>query len=337
MAQEYQRILTEVFEAYQTDLNTAAAGQLSPYCYQKGWEKEKGTFDNNYNRRQKLCYALLFFGQKQPGLAREKYHALVRRMFEEELTDRETNSFQGIGTNLELLTQLLKACRSSEDNGLFERAKKANFDCHCGYGVQFREFPDTPAGFSLEDGINTLIGLHENDAARQLIEIWKEEKNPLGKDEYHTLSYWQQWLGNKEQEADARRALLEKTLLEDKENAWEICSACERLLRALIEAGMWEEAGERLLWIRQWLEPARKQWWGIGLGRFVLEDCMDLVLHGGGIEKELWDWSRPYLILAADNMHGNLYSKTAAAARLMGEPGLGAEMEERRRILMEGL
>lgn len=39
------------------------------------------------------------------------------------------------------------------------------------------------------------------------------------------------------------------------------------------------------------------------------------------------------MLLAADNMHGNLYQKTAAAARLMGEPGLADEMDERYRNL----
>lgn len=333
MAQEYQRILTETFETYRWELETAAAGQLSPYCYQEGQDEERGTFDNNYNRRQRLCYALLLFGKTRQGWTEEEYHTLVRRMFEEELKDRETNSFQGIGTNLEILTQLLQACESPEDRPLFERAKNANFDCYCGYGVHSYGYPDSAGGFSLEEGIDTLIDLREDDAARQLITLWKKTREPLGKDEYCTLSSWQQWLGSKEQEVDARRAVLEKTLLEDKDDAWAICSACERLLRVLIKAGMWEEARERFVWIRQWLKPAREQWWGIGLGRFVLEDCMDLVIHEGGREKELWDWSRPYLLLAADNMHGNLYQKTAAAAQLMGEADLGDEMDERYRNL----
>lgn len=333
MAQEYERILTEVFEAYQSDLEAAAAGLLSPYCYQEGHDKDKGTFDKNYVRRQRLCYALLFFGQTRKGWTKEEYHALIRGVFKQELMDRETNSFQGIGANLEILTQLLQTCDSPKDKPLFERAKNANFDCHCGYVVQHYGYPDRPDGFSLEDGINTMIDLQENDAARRLIALWKESKGTLEKNDYRILGYWQKWLGSREQEADARRAELEKTLLEDKDNAWEICSVCEQLLRVLIEAGMWEEARERLMWMREWLKPAREQWWGIGLGRFALEDCMDLVIHGGGREKELWEWSRPYLHLAADNMHGNLYQKTAEAARLMGESELGDEMEERYRKL----
>lgn len=333
MVQEYQRILTEVFEAYQSDLEAAVAGLLLPYCYQEGHDKEKGTFDKNYGNRQRLCYALLFFGKTRRGWTKEEYYALVRRVFEQELMDRETNSFQGIGANLEILTQLLQACESPEDKPLFERAKKANFDCHCGYEVQNYGYPDAPDGFSLEDGIDVMIDLGENDAARRLIALWKENKGELCTDDYRTLGYWQKWMGDKELEADARRAELEKMLLEDKKDAWAVCSACERLLRVLIEAGMWDEARERLMWIRQWLKPAREEWWGIGLGRFVLEDCMDLVIHGDGREKVLWEWSHPFLLLAVDNMHGNLYRKTAAAARLMGASELGDEMEERYRKL----
>ena len=328
MAQEYQRILTEVFERYQSDLETAMAGSLLPYCYQEGEDKEKGTFDKNYGRRQRLCYALLFFGKKHPGWTDEEYHDLVRRMFEQELMDRETNSFQGIGASLEILTQLLQAFDSPEDKPLFERAKNANFDCSCGYVVQNYGYPDAPDVLSLEDGIYTMIDLQEKDAARQLIAIWKENKGILCTDDYRTLGNWQKWLGDKGLEADARRNELENMLLEEEKNAWTICSACERLIRVLIEAGMWDEARERLMWIRQWLKPARDKWWGIGLGRFVLEDCMDLVLHGGGREKELWEWSHPFLLLAAGNMHGNLYRKAAEAARMMGDSKLGDEMDE---------
>lgn len=55
-------------------------------------------------------------------------------MFEEELKDRETNSFQGIGACLEILTFLLMKYNGAHQyDALFERAKNANFDCACGY------------------------------------------------------------------------------------------------------------------------------------------------------------------------------------------------------------
>ena len=48
----------------------------------------------------------------------------MKRLFEEELKDRETNSFQGIGSALEILTFLLmKYNREGTYDSLFERAK----------------------------------------------------------------------------------------------------------------------------------------------------------------------------------------------------------------------
>ena len=59
---------------------------------------------------------------------------IVKRLFEEELKDRETNSFQGIGSSLEILTYLLmKHNDKNKYDELFKRAKNANFDCACGY------------------------------------------------------------------------------------------------------------------------------------------------------------------------------------------------------------
>ena len=59
-------------------------------------------------------------------------------LFQEELKDRKSNSFQGIGNTLNVLTSILK--RYNDDgryNEMLEEAKNANFDCACGYDKNY--------------------------------------------------------------------------------------------------------------------------------------------------------------------------------------------------------
>ena len=59
-------------------------------------------------------------------------------LFQEELKDRKSNSFQGIGNTLNVLTSILK--RYNDDgryNEMLEEAKNANFDYACGYDKNY--------------------------------------------------------------------------------------------------------------------------------------------------------------------------------------------------------
>ncbi len=58
-------------------------------------------------------------------------------LFEEELKDRENNSFQEIGSTLRILTWLLRKYNAAHKyDHLLKWAKNANFDCACGYDAE---------------------------------------------------------------------------------------------------------------------------------------------------------------------------------------------------------
>ena len=122
----YLDILEELLENQAQLYKNAYKGDFSQVCYLEAKDKEHGTYDKNYTNRLRLSYFLLYKHINNEDI--------VKRLFEEELKDRETNSFQGIGSALEILTFLLmKYNREGTYDSLFERAKTANFDCACGY------------------------------------------------------------------------------------------------------------------------------------------------------------------------------------------------------------
>lgn len=74
-------------------------GDYFEVCYQQKQTEKYGICDKNYTSRLRLAYYILF--------EKADCEDIVKRLFEEELKDRQTNSFQGIGTCLEILTCLL--------------------------------------------------------------------------------------------------------------------------------------------------------------------------------------------------------------------------------------
>lgn len=161
--EEFKRVIF----GYADDVRKYLSGDKADYVYCEQHSEEWGTFDKNYARRMRLCYALYYNVCEVPDKA-----ALVRELFEEELKDRETNSFQGIGDNLEILTSMLVELGEPLKSDLFKRAKDANFDCACGYEprvikpIPFDEF--TPY-----ECICTLSDLGETECVCRLTDEFK--------------------------------------------------------------------------------------------------------------------------------------------------------------------
>lgn len=146
-----------VIFGYARDVQKYISGNKADYVYSEGKSGEHGTFDKNYENRARICYALLYDVCEMSAADKK---ALARELFCEELKDRETNSFQGIGDNLEMLTSLLLELGEPSDSELFERAKNANFDCACGYEPRIIKAQPLDE-FSLIDCIYALSDLGE--------------------------------------------------------------------------------------------------------------------------------------------------------------------------------
>ena len=126
----YIEIFREMISGFRTDVEKYIDGEKSDYLYNPKRTEENGITDSNYLNRQRLLYGLLY---NVCRLEEPKREAIIRELFETEITSRQEDSFQGIGENLEMLTYLMRKYRREEDKKLFETAKNANFDCYCGY------------------------------------------------------------------------------------------------------------------------------------------------------------------------------------------------------------
>ena len=103
--------------------------------------KESGVSGLSISTRR-LAYYLLYHIEDEEAIA---------FLFGEELKDRERNSFQEIGSTLEILTHLIRKYNGDgKYTGLLERAKNANFDCACGYDPDGQMEDDLPGEDILE-------------------------------------------------------------------------------------------------------------------------------------------------------------------------------------------
>lgn len=164
-AEEFKRVIF----GFAKDVERYLSCDKANYVYKAARTEESGTFDANYGNRSRLCWALEYDVCEVPN----KFE-LVRELFLEELKDRETNSFQGIGENLETLTSLLLQLGEPKDSELFTRAKNANFDCNCGYEphvIKAEPFEKLPRRYCIE----TLFELGEEELAIKLTDEFKSE------------------------------------------------------------------------------------------------------------------------------------------------------------------
>lgn len=170
---------------YAHDVRKYVSGDKADYVYCAETSEEWGTSDKNYKNRARLCYALLYDVCEVPNKKE-----IVRELFLEELKDRETASFQGIGDNLETLTSMLLELGEPADSELLERAKNANFDCACGY--EPRVFKVQPLDeFSLFDCITALSDWDEQELMFKLTDELKSRDTDLkGLEELRSIANW---------------------------------------------------------------------------------------------------------------------------------------------------
>lgn len=303
----YRKIIRKAVERQQSLYRQAQAGDLSRAVYRPYNDPSWGCRDANSRDRTRLACYLLFGGAEDLPLA--------ERLFEEELKDRRSNSFQGIGPCLEMLTALL--ARHNEDgryDELFRQAKNANFDCICGYDPG-KKGPESLDQLDLTDCIDLAVLLDQPEEVRQMVQIWKAGVRRWDDDNCRALLRWNDYLGDT---GDHERLYRQK-LRNAQRNGSQISrlSAGRDLMRHYIQTCEFSKAKGQLDQLRrEGLEDCRQG----NLFRFVLEDCMDIILGGGKDGEELWRWSKPWLAEQQDRLHGNLRRKAAQAARKLGDP-----------------
>ncbi|WP_455620018.1 hypothetical protein [Eisenbergiella sp.] len=306
----YTDIIIEILKEQNCIYEKTNRGDFSDVCFLEGRDAVFGTFDKNYKNRLRLAYYILF--------VKKGREALVKKLFEEELKDREANSFQGIGTCLEILTFLLMKYNGTHQyDALFDRAQNANFDCACGYDRSVEQETQLEQ-CDIYDCIQIAIETGYPESAARLVEEWKKEIK-----EWDVQNYRQLILFNKNtcREAENEEPLKELLALERKNGKnRDIIAAWNNLIHFYIGFGEREKAYEAFSEMLEYTDLSEVA--GIRLFSGILEDAAQLIAMGGEEAQPLWEWAVPFIakLAGTGSMYGNLYKKSIRAAQCMKDP-----------------
>lgn len=321
--EKYKDIMKSLIQYYRIELETVLShGDISHYCYKKAVDKSYGTYDANYTNRLRLSLTILY----SPEIEKSKLESLIRKLYMEELKDRETNSFQGIGTVLEVLSILLKEYGRIEDLKLFERAKNANFDCACGFEAGFPKYRRNIYDLDLFSCIYMADDLYEEEVLSSLIDEWIYQEREWNLENLKDLCRLEKLRKNSKGEIIALEKIADE--IKDSSDHWQICSLLHKYSRKLIDLKEYKKAWGIIKELRPHLYEVYEDWYNVNLGRDILEDCMDLIISKSPEIpiNEIWSWSKPFIIKAKKNMHWDLYEKAALASQELGNLKLSKKL-----------
>lgn len=269
--------------------------------------EERGDFDSNEKNRLKAVLHLQYDRR-----AEDEY--LIRFIFEQEVLARRNDSFQGIGTTLELGAFLLARFKSPEDIPLFIKAKMANFDTHCGFSVNYafvalregtqkyvkenhpdlcKEFADNPSFLELPDNLNEWWKTQEetypeSENEEDLTALYKRYFQ-LG--EMERARYFLDRWADQEPESDNKWSYLKfeyerlgdydqsilfaQKILESAKTSWDKASALQTLIELHHKAGNFDF----VLGLVRELDKAFSnfdEWKGVGLGHMAIHGVYEV-------------------------------------------------------------
>lgn len=280
---------------------------MQSVSYQKSIDPTYGTYDKNYVNRLRLAYYMLYEHiQDEP---------MIVYLFEEELKDRETNSFQGIGETLPVLTHLLKSLDIDHKyEALFKRAKNANFDCFCGYDEN-EKIDDEIHHHDLLDSIYLCQKMKYDDLMDEFVEMWKQEITQWDNAKLDMLIRFYTYLGKESEKEQLYEKQLTSVLSTN--DVWKILTAYSNLIKYHLENHHFETAYSYLITVIETLPY--EDYKTIRLFDDLLECSLDLICQAPQNKDTLWTWAKPYT-KGKTNMYGNLYTKAINAAKIMQDP-----------------
>lgn len=299
------------------------AGHDSTVCYKEFQNGEWGMDDENYTNRLRLAYYLLYChaGDEET----------VARLFQEELKDRERNSFQGIGTTLQILTHLIRKYNAEGKYAdLLERAKNANFDCACGYDPD-GEMDDDFAGNSLLDGIYLCQEMEYRDVMGSLVDEWKREIMEWNSSNRRTLIGFNTFLGRDRENEELYLEQLDEILSAAKGHtgrgsARDMIAGYKDLIRYYLHMGDYEKTHCFCKKVVETTDYGQIR--TLRLFRDILEACFEVTANRPAEAAGLWNWAKAELQgVPQSGRYGNLYKKGIAAARAVDD-SYGKQLEQ---------
>ena len=311
---EYYKTLEELLNCLENNDKEKFQINIEPFIYKEDNEVEY-TKDKNYIERLKLILSILYHKNRNELMNKKSFEDLLVFLFEEEIKDRQTNSYQGIGTSLEIMSFLFVKLYNDDINkllskykDLFDKAKNANFDCNCGYGIyDYNYYNERLDELSIDAVISYFIDIDESKLCSKLIDIWKSNVKEWNKKNLDKLKYYESLIEDKESLLETTKKLFEITLQENESN-WDIVSALNNYLKSLIENKKYDYAWQLISkYMNNIKNIQNDNFYDINLGRYIIERAADIMLNikDNETEKEIWAFiSEPFT-----NKHSSFYLK----------------------------
>ena len=294
------------------------AGNDGTVRYKEFQNGEWGTDDENYTNRLRLAYYLLYCHIED--------EEAVAFLFGEELKDREQNSFQGIGSTLEILTHLLRKYNvDGKYASLLERAKNANFDCACGYDPD-GQMEDDFGENSLLDCIYLCWEMEYRDVMGSLVDEWKKTITEWSDSNRKVLIDFNTFLKRDAENEKLYQEQLEEILSAEKSSTRDIISGYKDMIRHYIYICDYEKAlclCEKVIKTTDYGQIRT-----LRLFKDILEACFEVTANHTTAAASLWNWAKAELQkVPQSSWYGNLYTKGIAAAKAMDDP-YGKQLEQ---------
>ena len=302
----HQDLLKQMLSGWEKYYQQVMDGDFSAVCRKEGHHETYGTYDMQSTDRLKLCCYILYYHKDVP-------EGILLRLFKEECQNLETNSFQGIGEAVKILTVLLSVSENHYPE-LFERAKNANFDCYCGYECEtdlFRRIMKELPDFDAERCLSLAYDTGETEYALQFLEIVKSEYVIKDKSDCRHLIWWNEQLGRTADNESILRKRIEFSVKENNDD--EIIYAHHELMEFLIEQKRFSEAYQEFEILSA---MDLSDCYGINLFRSILESCLDLINADIPQARTVWKWAKHHIkreLKNSNGMYGIFYEKLIQA------------------------
>ncbi|MEI0490195.1 hypothetical protein [Brachyspira pulli] len=301
---EYYKTLEELLNCLENDDKEKFQEKVNIFVYKKDNEAEY-TKDKNYIERLKLVLSILYHKNRNELMNKKSFEDLLVFLFEEEIKDRQTNSYQGIGTSLEIMSFLFVKLYNGHINkllskykDLFYKAKNANFDCNCGYHVDdYDYYNERLDELNLDSIISYFIDIIESKLLSKLVDIWKGTVKEWDKKNLDKLKYYESLIEDKESLLETTKKLFEMAVQENESN-WDIVSALNNYIKSLIDNNKYDYAWQLMTKYMNNIKNIQDdKFYNINLGRFIIERAADIMLNinNDKLEKEIWAFiSEPF-------------------------------------------
>ena len=311
---EYYNVFEELLNYLENNDKEQFEINIATFVYKEDNEVEY-TKDKNYIERLKLVLSILYHKNRNDLMNKKSFEDLLVFLFEEEIKDRQTNSYQSIGTSLEIISFLFVKLYNGDINkllskykDLFDKAKNANFDCNCGYGIDdYNYYNERLDELSIDAVISYSIDIYELELFSKLLDRWKGTVKEWDKKNLDKLKYYVSFIEDKESLLETNKKLFEMTLQENESN-WEIVSALNSYLKSLIDNNKYDYAWQLISkYMNNIKNIQNDNFYDINLGRYIIERAADIMLNikDNETEKEIWAFiSEPFT-----NKHSSFYLK----------------------------